>query len=192
MKKLFVIALAAVALVASSVVASAQYKPSSLSRYRADLQDQNGQVLSDQEVFQLIGEDIYNETYKGARTQYKAGNALIIAGAATAGVGLVGTVAGVLAIDYGIKNGAIVVVESKKGQYDLTKCTQNGKLAILGYAGGVTLLAVGATCLAVGIPLKVIGTKRLNWVAEDYNNNAVAANLNVGFTANGAGLVLNF
>ena len=190
MKKLFVIALAAVALVASSVVASAQYKPSSLSRYRAELQDQNGQALSDQDVFQLVGEDVYNETYKGARTQYKAGNALIIVGAATAGVGLVGTIGGAVAVAYGIEKNHIPVKPNK--QIDYNNCTEKGKLAILGYAGGITLLAAGATCLAVGIPLKVIGTKRLNWIAEDYNNSVVSANLSMGFTQNGAGLVLNF
>ena len=69
MKKLFVLSLAAAAFLMSGVVASAQYLPNSLNRSGADFVDENGHVLSDQEVFSLIGEDIYNETYSGAVKQ---------------------------------------------------------------------------------------------------------------------------
>ena len=192
MKKLFIIAAAvAVAFLASNVVASAQYLPKTLAQHRAGLEDETGHHLTDQEVFSLIDEDVYNATYSGAVKQYKTGKALIITGAVTMGVGTLATVAGAVAVAYGIKTQHIVVDEKKPGQYDLTKADDKGKLAILGYTAGVSVLAVGATCLSVGIPLKIIGTKRLDWVATEYNHD-VAANIRVGLTQNGAGLAINF
>ena len=102
MKKIIVLAIAAVAFIASGITANAQYRPGTLSQHRAGLEDENGHTLTDQEVFQLIGEDVYNQTYAGACKQYKTGKILTIVGAATAGVGLVGTIAGSVATVYAI------------------------------------------------------------------------------------------
>ena len=107
MKKIIVLVIAAVAFIASSVVANAQYRPSTLNQHRAGFEDENGHTLTDQEVFELIGEDVYNQTYVGATKQYKTGKILTIVGAATTGVGLVGTIAGSVATAYAIENGHV-------------------------------------------------------------------------------------
>ena len=61
-------------------------------------------------------------------------------------------------------------------------------------AGGIT----GAACLGVGIPLWIKGNRKLNAIADDYNQrygrNAYGykSSLSVGPTGNGIGLALNF
>ena len=53
--------------------------------------------------------------------------------------------------------------------------------------------SIGATAMGVGIVLKIIGRSRLNWIADDYNEqHGYAANLVVGPTATGFGLALKF
>ena len=54
----------------------------SLHREKGNLVDGRGLVLSDNEVLNLIGDEIYNETYVGAKKQCKAGRTLIWSGAA--------------------------------------------------------------------------------------------------------------
>ena len=151
----------------SGVVASAQYLPNSLNRSGADFVDENGHVLSDQEVFSLIGEDIYNETYSGAVKQYKVGKALITAGSIAAGVGTLGTIGGLVGMYFGIQNHHIYY-EERYGSYYFKGADDAGWLLLLGYAAGATTLAAGDLCLTVGIPLSIIGNKRLDWIAEDY------------------------
>ena len=57
---------------------------------------------------------------------------------------------------------------------------------------------IGAACIGVGIPLWVKGNRKLNAIADDYNQrygrNAYghASSLSIGSTANGVGLALNF
>ena len=192
MKRVIVLVVAAFALIASSVVASAQYRPGTLSQHRAGLEDENGHELTDQEVFRLIGEDVYNQTYVGACKQYKTGKTLIIVGAATAGAGLVGTIAGSVATAYAIDKGHVTYV-NKNGQKVVSNMDTKAALAVVGLAGGITLLTGGIACLGAGIPLNVIGRKRLEWIASEYNHQMVAApSLRVGLTNNGAGLVMNF
>lgn len=190
MKKIFVLALsAAFAFLASDVIASAQYLPGTLKQYKAGLMDEKGHVLTDQEVLYALGDEDFKETYSGAVKQYKSGNAVMITGIATAGVGLVGTVAGILATGYAIKTNHIKIGEVN-GKKKIIEADSNGTLAIAGYVAGVSLLTVGATCLAVGIPLKSVGTKRLKWIADDYNKDV--AYLRIGAGDYGTGLVLNF
>ena len=55
--------------------ANAQY-----ARKGADLVNQNGVVLSDQDIIDLVGGNIFDETVIGARKQYKAGKSLITGG----------------------------------------------------------------------------------------------------------------
>lgn len=192
MKKIIVLAIAAIAFIVSGVVANAQYRPGTLSQHRAGLEDENGHTLTDQEVFQLIDEDVYNQTYVGATRQYKTGKILNIVGAATAGVGLVGTIAGTAALVDAIQNGH-VTFEDQNGRKVVKEYDKQAALAVVGFAAGATLLAAGDICLSVGIPLQVIGKKRLNWIATEYNHEAVSsANLRIGLTNYGAGLVMNF
>ncbi len=191
MKKIIVLAIAAVAFIASGVVANAQYRPSTLSQHRAGLEDENGHALTDQEVFQLIDEDVYNQTYVGACKQYKTGKILTIVGAATTGVGLVGTIAGSVATVYAIENNH-VTFEEKDGQKVVKEYDNKAALAVLGLAAGATLLAAGDICLSVGIPLQVIGKKRLNWIATEYNHSNYSANIRFGAGQYGTGVVLSF
>ncbi len=191
MKKIIVLVIAAVAFIASSVVANAQYRPSTLSQHRAGLEDENGHTLTDQEVFQLIGEDVYNQTYVGATKQYKTGKILTIVGAATTGVGLVGTIAGSVATAYAIENGH-VTYETKNGKRVVKDFDNKAALAAVGFAGGVALLAAGDICLSVGIPLQIIGKKRLNWIADEYNHSNYSANIRFGAGQYGTGVVLSF
>ena len=191
MKKIIVLVIAAVAFIASSVVANAQYRPSTLNQHRAGLEDENGHTLTDQEVFELIGEDVYNQTYVGATKQYKTGKILTIVGAATTGVGLVGTIAGSVATAYAIENGH-VTYETKNGKRVVKDFDNKAALAAVGFAGGVALLAAGDICLSVGIPLQIIGKKRLNWIATEYNHSNYSANIRFGAGQYGTGVVLSF
>ena len=67
----------------------------------------------------------------------------------------------------------------------------------LAYAGAavmsLSLVAVGlgGVALSTGIPLKVIGQSRLNWVENNYNKGR-SYTLNVGATPHGVGLALRF
>ena len=191
MKKIIVLVIAAVAFIASSVVANAQYRPSALSQHRAGFEDENGHTLTDQEVFELIGEDVYNQTYVGATKQYKTGKILTIVGAATTGVGLVGTIAGSVATAYAIENGH-VTYETKNGKRVVKDFDNKAALAAVGFAGGVALLAAGDICLSVGIPLQIIGKKRLDWIATEYNHSNYSANIRFGAGQYGTGVVLSF
>jgi hypothetical protein len=56
---------------------------------------------------------------------------------------------------------------------------------------GSVATALGGTALTVGIPLKIIGQSRLNWVENDYNDRQ-RISLNVGATPSGVGLALRF
>ena len=191
MKRIIVLVIAAVAFIASSVVANAQYRPSTLNQHRAGFEDENGHTLTDQEVFELIGEDVYNQTYVGATKQYKTGKILTIVGAATTGVGLVGTIAGSVATAYAIENGH-VTYETKNGKRVVKDFDNKAALAAVGFAGGVALLAAGDICLSVGIPLQIIGKKRLNWIATEYNHSNYSANIRFGAGQYGTGVVLSF
>ncbi len=191
MKKIIVLAIAAVAFIASGITANAQYRPGTLSQHRAGLEDENGHTLTDQEVFLLIGEDVYNQTYAGACKQYKTGKILTIVGAATAGVGLVGTIAGSVATVYAIENGH-VTYETQNGQKVVKGYDDKAALAVLGFAAGATLLAAGDICLSVGIPLQIIGKKRLDWIATEYNHSNYSANIRFGAGQYGTGVVLSF
>lgn len=192
MKKLIFLAFAAVAFLASGIVASAQYAPTSLTNYRGSLQDQNGHTLTEAEAIQLVGEDIYNATYKGACKQYKAGNTLVIVGSIVAGVGTVGTIAGYAATNYAIERNHITF-EEKNGKKVITSMDDKAKLAVTGLIGGLTLLVAGEVALAAGIPLKIIGNKRIDWVAGQYNRaNTPVASIRFGAGQYGTGVVLNF
>jgi hypothetical protein len=65
--------------------ANAQY-----ARKGADLVSQNGVVLSDQDIVNLVGSDVFEQTVVGARKQYKAGKSLITGGIIGIGAGLAG------------------------------------------------------------------------------------------------------
>ena len=56
---------------------------------------------------------------------------------------------------------------------------------------GSVATVLGGTALSAGIPLKVIGQSRLNWVENDFNERHTAS-LHLGATPNGVGLAFRF
>ena len=154
--------------------ANAQY-----ARKGADLVSQNGFTLSDQEIINIVGNDVFDQTVIGARKQYKAGKGLITGGILGIGAGLAGSVlAGVKA--------------ANDGYNDFQRAVENDGSVLAMYLGSVAALSLGSAALTAGIPLKVIGKKRLDWVAEEANRGSGNVTLNVGATPNGFGIALNF
>ena len=162
--------------------ANAQYV-GPIHREGANLADQRGNILNDQEVLTLIGSDVYEKTYVGAQKQRKAGKALIWSGVG----GMVGG-----AVLYGVGLSQIsgeVNSNSSKDQIQASFEKHPGSAGMV--LGGTLLMAAGAVALDAGIPLAIIGKKRLNWVADDYNARKGVA-YQVGATPNGVGLALRF
>ena len=162
--------------------ANAQYV-GPIHREGANLADQRGNILTDQEVLTLIGSDVYEKTYVGAQKQRKAGKALIWSGVG----GMVGG-----AVLYGVglsKIAGDVNQNSSKDEIQTALEKHPGSAGMV--LGGTLLMAAGAIALDAGIPLAIIGKKRLNWVADDYNARKNLA-YQVGATPNGVGLALRF
>ncbi|MBR2227710.1 MAG: hypothetical protein IJ893_07555 [Bacteroidales bacterium] len=154
--------------------ANAQY-----ARKGADLVDQNKVVLSDQDIINLVGNDVFDQTVVGARKQYKAGRGLITGGIIGIGAGLAGSVlAGVKAANDGYR--------------DFETAVEDDGAVLAMYLGSVAALSLGSAALTAGIPLKIIGKKRLDWVSEEANRVSGNVSLNVGATPHGMGIVLNF
>jgi len=135
----------------------------------------NGRELSDQEIQALIGQQIWEETYASARAQYKAGKALMGVGIPFFSVGL-----GFFAA------GLIVSAAADEPQVG----------AILAGYIGAPFMGAGGTLMSFGIPLRIIGSKRLNWAVDEANKNRGYAmkepTLNFGVQRYGMGIALRF
>ena len=153
--------------------ANAQY-----ARKGADIVSQNGVTLSDQDIINLVGNDVFDQTVVGARKQIKTGKGLVAGGILGIGAGLAG------AVLTGVKAG-------KAGYNDLQTAVGNDASIAALYLGSSALISAGGAALSGGIVLKTIGKKRLNWVSEECNN-ASNVSLHVGATPNGMGIALTF
>ena len=166
--------------------ANAQYLPNQIHRDGAGFVDEHGRTLSDRELIEAVGIDIFEDTILGARKQYTAGRKLLTGGAIGLGAGLLGTLAGTAFV---VASGA-TYYESGQTRYEIV----DEGYAIAGVAllalGG-SAMAAGSAALAAGIPLKVIGQSRLNWVENDYNERQ-GYTLHIGAAPHGVGLTLNF
>lgn len=184
-----VIACLAVALLTTlgAIQTKAQYLPASLESSRGYLIDQNGDRLSDQDVLLAVGEEIYHDTYEGARKQYKVGDRLLKGGIIGVAAGTAVTLSSAVLLATGQ-----VVVDQQSRQ--VTGMDMSAAMGILGIYTGVTVVALSAVVLEAGIPFKIIGSRRLNWVAENYNENQRSGNVSLRFGAGryGTGLVLSF
>ena len=161
--------------------ANAQY----IHRDKADFVNNSGTVLSDQELIDLVGEEVFFETVVGARKQYTTGRKLVVSGAAGLGVGLAGIVGGA----------ALIASADPQQAQDGTVYFGNGDRATEGAVVmilGSVATALAGTALTIGIPFKAIGQSRLNWVENDYNERARGYSLHVGSAPHGVGLTLNF
>ena len=167
--------------------ANAQYAPSSLRRDHGNLVDARGNILSDAEVLNLVGEQVYNETYVGAKKQYKIGHKLVWGGVAGTVVGLGAMVGGQSLFANNtywagndVTEQTIHFSDEGKGMAGLVLCV-----------GGLLMTSLSSIALEVGIPFTVIGKKRLDWVASNYTSGGLLT-YHVGATPNGVGIALNF
>ncbi|MBQ3916937.1 MAG: hypothetical protein II693_02230 [Bacteroidales bacterium] len=169
--------IAVAAMLFCSIDANAQYAqpaPQTLEIRSGRLTAEGGRTLSDNEVRLLVGDEIFQKTYVGARRQYNAGIALLSGGLAGVGAGI-----------------ALMVTADNSGVrsdnyygYD----ESDGRAAL-----GALLMIAGGACIDVGVPFLIIGKRRLSWIAEDYNmKNSPAYSFNIEGTSNGVGLVIRF
>ena len=166
--------------------ANAQYV-TTLQRDHGNLIDQRGNLLSDVEIRNLVGDDIFNETYVGAKKQYAAGRKLVWGGAAGTVVGIGAMVGG----QYLFANNTYWAGNEDNPQTLHFSDEEKGKLGLVLCAGGLLMTRLSSIALEVGIPFYVIGKKRLDWVADNYNT-GVNLTCHVGATPNGFGLALQF
>ena len=162
--------------------ANAQYA-GPIHRQGANLADMRGNVLSDHEVLSLIGEQIYDETYVGACKQRKAGKTLIWSG-------LGGMVGGAVLYGVGLSKIAGQVNQNSSSE-EIQKALEGNPGSAGMVLGGTLLMAAGAIALDAGIPLLIIGKKRLDWV-EGQANAAKGYSIDLGTTPYGVGLAVRF
>lgn len=135
-----------------SLDAEAQY-----ARKGAKIVDPEGTVLSDQALIDIVGYDIYEQTFVGARRQLKAGRAMILGGVSCIGVGVLGAgaAAGLLILNTEV---LIAKKETEKALVDGVALT-----GLFYLSEGVAI--AGGALLTSGIILNTIGKKRIKWVA---------------------------
>lgn len=155
----------------------------------------NGRELSDWEIRQVIGDEIFNETYAPALRQRRAGLILVPIGAVLTGVGGLVTIIGAATMGSTVNYSST----STPGTWEQDA---SGRIRYYGRSvasastllAGVGLFTAGSLTLGAGIPLLVIGQRRLNWV-EDAANEKLSqkgASLNLSSSPNGFGLCLAF
>ena len=194
MKKIAILCGLVAALLCLTQRANAQYVQ--IHRDGAGFVDNRGTHLTNQEIRDLVGEDVYFDTVVGAQKQYRIGRNLIRGGAITAGAGLVSALTGVALIAANSEDRLVVHNDPQYYGYRERVYTDEDEFATatgaLFLVGGYLAMFTGATLLEVGIPLKIIGQSRLNWVENDYNDYSRNVSLHVGAAPNGVGLTLKF
>ena len=184
MKKALILCGIVAAFLFAAQKANAQYLPTQIHRDGSSFVDERGRTLSDSELIDAIGTNIFEETVVGARKQYNAGRKLLISGIAGLGVGIAGMVGGAAIVaaagPHEKENNEIVFDDEDKAM--------TGAAVVL---LGTVATALGGTALTVGIPLKAIGQGRLNWVEDDYNGRQ-GYTLHIGTAPSGVGLTLSF
>lgn len=142
-------------------------------RYRGgNLVDSQGNVIKPEDIRFYIGNQIYEDTYVGARKQLRSGKTLVWIGAPVAVAGIVMMIAGLNSMEYD---------DGEYYDYGL-------------YSAGLLAGLAGSTCIDVGIPLLVIGKKRLEWIADDYNGRLHGSRRQpyISTSSKGFGIALNF
>ncbi len=143
--------------------------------------DRRGRLYAEQ-MREYLAVSLYGSEYLKARDQYQGGLWLIIGGTALV---ISSAVCGAMEADY---NRGVASMNIPSSMRD----GGSSNMGALYIAGGVA----GAACLGVGIPLLVKGNRKLNAIADDYNQRygakSHAASLTVGPTRSGLGLALNF
>jgi len=178
MKKILIISGIIAAFLCLAQNANAQY-----ARQGANIVDKSGYVLSDSQLTKLVGNEVFQQTVVGARKQYKAGKTLIWSGAG----GLVGG-----AVLYGAGLAKIAdKVTGNSSKEEIQKALEANPGSAGMILGGTLLMAAGGVALDAGIPLLIIGKKRLDWV-EGQANAAKGYSIDLGATPYGVGLAVRF
>ena len=172
--------------------AKAQY--TQIHRDGAGFVDNRGMALSNQEVRELVGDDVYFDTVVGAQKQYRIGGNLIRGGAITLGAGFASALGGAALL---IGNGGHDYYpgqdqSQRRSYYDHEYDEAVDAVGVVLLTGGYVAMLVGGALLEVGIPVRIIGQSRLNWVENDYNDYSRNVSLHVGAAPNGVGLTLRF
>ena len=195
MKRILIVCGLAAALLGLSQNASAQYA-SQIHRDGTAFMDDRGVSLSDAELVQLIGPEIYYETVVGARKQYRAGRKLITGGAIGAGAGFLGVLTGTYLMMASTGESFDSFFDDFNDYPDWHHDrSEDAYMAMTGaflFVGGYAAAILGSLALEAGIPLKIIGQSRLNWVENNYNDRNRDAYFRFGFAPSGVGLTLNF
>ena len=184
MKKALILCGLVAAFLCLTQTANAQYRPDRIQRDGASFVDSRGRTLSDSELIDAVGVDIFTETGIGARKQYTTGRKLLVSGIAGTGVGLLGLVGGAALV------GAAGPHQNANNEiyFDDRDKAESGAVVL---AIGTIATALGSAALSAGIPLKVIGQSRLNWVENQYNERQGYA-LRFGAAPHGVGLTVRF
>jgi hypothetical protein len=153
----------------------------------------NNVKQTDSQVREILGEEIYNQTYVSAQKQRKLGNILMIAGGATAGVGAGLVIAGAAGAFGTLTHTWYYDPSTGKTWGDQYNYDDNldkmAPIMMIGYG----VLAVGTTVLGGGIAFKIIGGKRLQWVEQEANRKMRKdVSLNIGTTKYGVGITMKF
>ena len=181
MKRIAILCGLIAALLCLTQNASAQY-----ARKGANIVDKNGYVLSDSQLINVVGQNVFDQTVVGARKQYKSGKTLIWGGVAGMAAGFAGVVYSIVKLnDAGYQN-----LDLTNPDHIKTVMDNDPSIGAM-YLGSSALTSLGGTAFTAGVVLKTIGKKRLNWV-EDQANSAKGYTLNIGTTRNGMGLYLTF
>ena len=146
--------------------------------------DRHGRLYGEQ-LRDYLGVSLYGSEYLKASSQYQWGLWLTLGGAAL----LLSSVSfNAMMSDYDRSVSSMNMPSS--WQVEDSHSSMGAYFAAEGL--------IGAACIGVGIPLWVKGNRKLNAIADDYNQrygrNAYGhtSSLSIGSTANGFGLALNF
>ena len=145
--------------------------------------DRRGRLYAEQ-MRDYLGVSLYGSDYLKANRQYHWGFWLTLGGALVLASSIT---MGVMEADY---NRSVAAMDMYGSIQDGGQSDMEG----LYVAGGIA----GAACIGAGIPLWIKGNRKLNAIADDYNQrygrNAYGykPSLSAGVTGNGIGLALNF
>lgn len=162
-----------------------------MSASRGDLY-LGGRKLSDNEIIDLVGSQEFDE-YESANRKRRAGLGLICAGAPVFAIGDV-----ILCI--GIYKAAYYEYEvvsydggnswSPTGRNDYADRLEEATPFLV---AGSVVSAAGIALLAAGIPCMITGNRRIDNVANNYNNKVSGiSSVSFGLTGNGVGLAMKF
>lgn len=138
----------------------AQYATERIDYKRGSFYDAEGFKLGDGQIREIFGDDIYNETYRSAMRQYKAGKIMT-----DIGLGLLGSEALFL-----------LLLETNAIGYDFKDFGEAIGAIIIGIYGGIIVAGTGFVTLSTGMILRNIGNSRMKWMSTAPHGVGIAIN----------------